>query len=137
MIQDAVTAGFLPKQPLETRFFPQSLKQPFPRGFGGEDRAAAKLFRKADEARQQTVDGHNGPRRHEPDSVQHPVQLLKMMAAILRLFGRADSVHRSSKRSFHGCLTRLGSGRLKNTFKSDCAWQHVTRIEDLCRTHVS
>ena len=31
--------------------------------------------------------------------------------------------------------TRLG--RLKSTLLSKCAWQQVTRIEDLCHTHVS
>ena len=56
MTQDAVTADLLPKQPLVTR-----LQAP-----DDEDKATAKLHvqkapQAADEAWQQTVDGHNGP----------------------------------------------------------------------------
>ena len=56
MIQDAVTVDLLPKQPLVTRR--QALDD--------EDKATAELHvqkapQAADEAWQQTVDGHNGP----------------------------------------------------------------------------
>ena len=50
----------------------------------------------------------------------------------LRPCGRADAVHRSSRRSFHGCRTLLR--RLKSTLLSKGAWQQLTRIEDLCHT---
>ena len=65
-----------------------------------------------------------------------PAPLLKMtvmMWIFPRHLGRADSVHHSSKRSFHGCLTGLNPC-LKNTLLSKGAWQQVTRIEDLCHT---
>ena len=59
-----------------------------------------------------------------------PLEMTTMMMwNSLLLLGRADSVHRSSKRSFHGCLT--GLRRLKNILDSKGAWQHVTRIENL------
>ena len=68
MIQYAVTAGFLPKQPLETR--PDAVigaaTSTYFEALDDEDSATAKLYvqkvaQAADEAWQQTVDGHNGP----------------------------------------------------------------------------
>ena len=48
---------------------------------------------------------------------------------------RADSLRRSSKRSFLDSL--IGLRGLKDTLLPNGAWQHVTRIEDLCHVQVS
>ena len=73
MIQDAVTAGLLPKQPSETHL--------------GEDQATAKFYIQkaawaADEAWQQTAELHNRPVVTNPTVCQNsniPVRPLKMM----------------------------------------------------------
>ena len=77
MIEDEVTAGPLPKQPLETRLAAvgETATSTYFRAFGDEDRATAKLyFRKAalaqDEAWQQTIGGPAGAKRHKPDNAR-------------------------------------------------------------------
>ena len=122
MIQDAVTAGMLAKQPLETPLAAviEAVITTNLEALDGEDKATAKLHvqkaaQAADEVWQQTVDGHNGPVVTNPtvSDSNIPVRLLKttMMTWIfLRPLERADSVHRSSTRSFHGCLTGHDSG---------------------------
>ena len=80
---------------------PRSLQQPPPptlRHLKTETELhVQKAAQAADEAWQQTVDGHNGPCVTNPNI---PVRLVKMMTAkmwmFLRPLGRADSVHRSS-----------------------------------------
>ena len=67
-IQDAVVAGLLPKQPLETRLAAiiETATSTYLETLDGEDEGTAnpyvqKAAQAADEAWQQTVDGHNGP----------------------------------------------------------------------------
>ena len=86
---------------------------------------------------QQRVQGHNGP------TVTNPTVSADEQSSSASQDDYDDggsdftSVHRTSKRSFRGCLTELGRGVLKNTLHSKGAGQQVTRIEDLCHTHVS
>ena len=54
-----------------------------------------------------------------------------------RPLGRADPVHRSSKRSFHGYLDRIRLRRLKKTLHSKGAWQQVARNMKTCATRMS
>ena len=116
VIQDGVTACLLPKHPLETRLaavIGRALSTYFD-ALDDEDKATAKLYvqevvQPADEAWQQTT---AQTRQCQPSNI--PTPPLRMMTAMtwifLRPLGRADSVHRSSKRSFRGCLTLLVSG---------------------------
>ena len=154
MIQDAVWAGLLPEHLLETRLAAviETAASTHLSALGDEDWATPScMFRKR--PRQQTKSGRRtvaannsvstGPasRTRQWQNLNIPVRLLKMTTAkiwiFLRPLGRADSVNRSSKRGFHGCLTGTGLRRLKNTLNSKGAWQQVTRIEELCHTHVS
>ena len=75
-----------------------------------------KAAQRADEAWQQTVDGHNGPvvtdatvseLEHSSSASEDDDSDDMDFSSTL---GRADSVHRSSKRSFHGVLRGLDSG---------------------------
>ena len=107
MVQDVVTAGLLPQQPLETRF--AAVIETATSTYFGEDRA------KRSESGKQLEDT-TGPslRTRLCENSNTPVQLPKMMTAMIWIFlrplGRADSEHRSSKGTFHGCLTGLESG---------------------------
>ena len=81
MIQDGVTAGPLPKRPLETRLAAviETATSTFFEALDGEVRATAQLHvqkaaQAADEAWPQTVDGHNGPVVTNPtvSELEHP-----------------------------------------------------------------
>ena len=68
MVQDAVTAALLPKHPLETRPVAviDTATTTYLEALDDEDKATAKLYvqkaaQAAEEAWQQTVEGHNGP----------------------------------------------------------------------------
>ena len=68
MIQDAVTSGRLPKRLLVTRFdvVVEAATDVYFEALDGEEKATAKSYiqkaaQAADEAWQQTVQGHNGP----------------------------------------------------------------------------
>ena len=118
MMHDAVVAGLLPKQPLKIAF-PLSLKQP-PPPTSKPSMAKTKLlpssmFKKR--PWQQTrhgskqLTGITGPslRTRQCQNSNIPVRPLKMTTVMIWIFllslGRADSVHRSTKRIFHRCLT--------------------------------
>ena len=74
MIQDAVFAGFLPEQSLETRLAAviETVTSTYLSALDDEDKATAKLCvqkatQAADEAWQQTIGGWQRPKRHKPD----------------------------------------------------------------------
>ena len=122
LIQDAATAGFLPRQPLETRFAAVVDKaiSTFLEALHDQDKATAKLFvhkaaQAAEGARQQTTGGLLGPRVTSPtvSDLEHPSsasQEKTVRTSTSQRPGRADSVRRSSKRSFQGKLLGLDSG---------------------------
>ena len=110
--------------PLETRLAAVQLKQTPPsylEALGGDDRATAKLYvqkaiQAVDEACQQTFDGHNGRTVTNP-TVSELEQTTSASQGgddddldFSLALGRADSVHRSLERSFHGDLTGLDCG---------------------------
>ena len=113
MIQDAELAGLLPKPPLETRLAAviETATSTYLGAVDDEDRATAQLYvrkaaQAADEALQQTVEGQC---QTSNTSAPH----LKMKTArtwTAQHPGRADSVRRSPKRSFHGEPIGLDSG---------------------------
>ena len=131
--------------------WPQSLKQPLSTyldAVDDEDEAMAKLYvqkaaQSAEEAWLQTVGGLQGPCVTNPTvaafEFEHPSPAMKTVRTrISQRPGRADSVRRSSKRSFHRQTDRTRLRRVKDTLLSKKgAWQQGTRIEDLCHTHVS
>ena len=114
MIQDAVLAGFLPKQPLRLAS-PQLLKQPPPPASAPlmtkTERRLNCMFRR--QPRQQTKRGSKqlegcrsaASQTRQCQTSNTPAPPLKMKTVRTRISqhpGRADSVRRSSKRSFHG-----------------------------------
>ena len=113
MIQDAATAGLLQQRPLETRFTQviEAATSTNLEALNDEDRATPMLYvqkaaQAADEAWQQTVDGHKVPSVTNPTAseLEHPCSASQdddCEDVDSRRLGRADSVHRSSKRSFH------------------------------------
>ena len=84
VIQDGVTAGLLPKQPLETRLAAviETALSTYLDALDDEDKATAKLYvqkaaQAADEAWQQTVGGLQGPasqnRQQQPSNIPAPL----------------------------------------------------------------
>ena len=75
-----------------------------------------KAAQAADEAWQQTIDGFHGPSVTNPtvSELEHPGSASQDEDSddmdFPRHLRRADSVHSSSKRSFHGYLIGLDSG---------------------------
>ena len=112
-----------------------------------DDKATAKLYvrkaaQAADEAWQQTIGALQGP------SVTNPtVSALEYPNSASQdddsedMDISAPRKNRLSAPQLQAQLSRLIDRfrftRLKNTLLSKGAWQHVTRIEDLCRTQVS
>ena len=124
MIQDAVTAGLLLQQPLETRL--------------------TQVIETGTSTRQQTKHGNKqstgstGPtlRTQQCRNSNIPVRLLKMMTA------KMPRKCRLSAPQLQAQLLRLSDSdtrprRLKNTLFTKGARQQVMRIQDLCHTHVS
>ena len=71
-------AGLLPKKPLETHLAVviERATSTYLEALDGDDQAAAKLYVQqaapaADEAWQQTVDGHNGPANPTVSELEH------------------------------------------------------------------
>ena len=116
MIRDAVWAGLLPEQILETRFSDviETATSTYLSALDSDEQATAKLHvqkapQAADEAWQQTIAGLQGLGVGYPTiaSLEHRAPPLKMRAAMIwtsQRRGRADSVRRSSKHSFHDSL---------------------------------
>ena len=118
MMQDAVTAGLLLQRPLEARLdvVTETATSTNIATLDDEDRAVAKLYVQKGGPGcmwQQTTDGFDVP------SVTNPTvsELERHLSGsqdddsdmdFSGALGRA--VHRSSKRSFHGCLIGLDSG---------------------------
>ena len=113
-----------------------------------EDKATAKLYiqkaaQAADEARQQTAEGQNGP-----TVTNQTVSEIEHSGSASQDDDDSDfecvSAHRKSPLigpELQAQLSRLSDRtrlrRLKTAHYSKGAWQQVTRIEDLCHTHVS
>ena len=112
MIQDGVIAGLMPKQPLGTRLAAviETAISAYLDALGDEDKAklhVQKAAQAADEAWQQTIGGPQGPSATNPtvSALEHPNSASQDKDSEDMDFpgpGRADSVRRSSKRSFHG-----------------------------------
>ena len=95
MIQEGVTAGRLLQHPLETRLAAviETVLSTYFGAFDDDDTATAELY--VQKAAQQ----------YQPSNI--PLPLLKMMTKrtwTSQRPGEADSVHRCSKRSFHGLM---------------------------------
>ena len=146
MIQDAVTAGVLL---LEARLDAviATATSTYLEALDDEDRITAKLYVQkaapaADETWQQTVDGHTGPVVTNPtvSELEHPSSASQDDDSDGMDFS-APRKSRLSAPQLQAQLSRLSDRtrfrRLKNTLLSKGAWQQVTRIEDLCHTHVS
>ena len=150
MMQDVLTAGLLPKQPLETRLAAvmETATSTYLEALGGEDRDAAKLYvqkaaQAADEAWQQAVDGHNGPVGTNPtvSELEHPSSAPQDDDSNDMDFSSTPRKSRLSAPQLQAQLSwlsdRIRLRRLKNALRSKGAWQQVPRREDLCHTHVS
>ena len=139
IIQDAVTAGLLPKQPLETRLAVVIGTQPPPP-------TSASLMTKT-QSRQscmsrtrpmRSVAANNwraaGTWRRKPDSASSPCQDEDSEDMDFS----APRKSRLGAPQLQAQLSRLTDRtplrRLKSTLLSNGAWQQVTRIEDLCHT---
>ena len=117
-MQDAVTAGLVPKQPFVTRLV--AVVEAYLETLDDEDKATAK--HNVQRPRQLTrhgsrqLKGTTGPpsrtqQYQRLNTAARPPKMMTMMIGIsLVPLGRVASVHRSSKRSFHGCLTELDWG---------------------------
>ena len=148
--QDAATAKLLPKQPLATRLgadIEAANAAHLDTHDGAKKTTAGLCLQKTAEAASkswhQAVQGHSGPavpnptiseceqsssasqdddddsERTSPPTRKKRLSAPQLQAQLARLSDR----------------TRLR--RLKDTLHSKGAWQQVTRIEDLCHTHVS
>ena len=112
MIRDAVLAGLLPEQVLETRLSEviETATSTYLSALDSDAQGTARLFiqeaaQAADESWQHTVSGQQGPEsqaRPLPpwDILAPPLRMMTVMTWTSRRPGRADSVRRSSKRSF-------------------------------------
>ena len=148
MIQDAATAGFLPKQPFVALLDAviEAATVACVEALDGSEKATASLHlqkaaQAASESWQQTVRGHTGP------TVSNPT-VLEVEQSGASQDDEDDSEltfapHRKSRLSapqLQAQLSRLSDRtqlrRPKDTH-SNGAWQHVIRIEDLRQTHVS
>ena len=121
MIQDAATAGLLPKQPTVTRLDAviEAATAAYLAALDGVENVTAlpyirKAAQAADEAWQQTVQRHNGPRTQQYQrlsgaALPHRMMMMNQDPLLLHP-GRADSVQRSSQRSSRGCLSELDWG---------------------------
>ena len=149
MIQDAVSAGLLLQPPLEARLDAviATATSTYLEALDDEDRATAKLYvqkaaQAADDAWQQTIGGHHGPSVTNPtmSDLEHSSSASQDEDSDDMDFSaprksRLSAPQLQAQFSWLTDWTRLG--RLKNTLLSKGAWQQVTRIEDLCHTHVS
>ena len=149
MIHDGVTVGLLPKQPLETRLAAviETAISTYLDALDDEDKPTAKLYvqkaaQAADEAWQQTIGGLQGPGVTNPtvSALEDPSSASQHEDSE----GMDFSAHRKSRLSAPQLQAQLSwltertrLWRLKSTLFSKGAWQQVTRIEDLCHTHVS
>ena len=121
IIQDAVTARLVPKQPLLARLDTviEAATVVYLEALDGEEKAVAKLYiqkaaQAADEAWKQTVQGYNGPTVTNPtvseieqsgSASQDDDDDSELTFTSHR---KAVSVHRSFMRSSRGCLTEPG-----------------------------
>ena len=127
MIQDAVMAGLLPKHHLETRLASviETATSTYLQALDGEDRATAKLYdsasEAADEAWQQTVDGHNGPslRTRQCQRSNTAARLLKTTTVTIWIFSSTPRESPLGAPQLQAQLSRLfnrtGLRRRKNT----------------------
>ena len=115
MIRDAVRAGLLPEQILETRLSEviETATSTCLSALDNDEQATAKLYvqkaaQAADEAWQQTVSGLQGPCVANPTiaTLEHPSSVSQDEDSTSQRPGRADSVGRS----FHDSLIGLVSG---------------------------
>ena len=108
MILDAVAAGLLLKQPLESRLAAVIETATYLEAL--DEDVFRKRPRRQTKRGSKQMTGTTGPslRTRQCQNSSIPVRLLKMMTARRWIFlshlGRKDSVHRGSKFSFHGCL---------------------------------
>ena len=144
MMQNAVMAGLLPNQPLETRFAAiiETATFTYLEALGDEDRATAKLYvqkaaQAADEAWQQTVDGYNGPSVANPtvSELEHPCSASQDEDSddtdFISTFRKSRLSAPQLQAQLSRLLDRTRLRRLEDTLLSKRAWQQVTRIEDL------
>ena len=143
MIQDGVLAGFLPKQPQETRLAAVIETATSLNALDDEDQSTAKLYvqkaaQAADAAWQQTLGGLQGPNVTNPTiaSLERPSSASHDEDSDDMDFS-APRKDRLSAPQLSRLTDRTRLRRLKNTLLSKGGWEQVTRIEDLCRTHVS
>ena len=150
MMPEAVTAGLLPKQPLVTRLgVVEAATTANLEALDGEEKATGKFYiqkaaQAADEAWQQTVHGHNGPTVTNPrvsESAQNSSASQDDDGDDSEFTSGPPRKSRLGTPQLQAQLAPLSDRtrlrRLKNTLHSKGAWQQVTRIEDLCRPHVS
>ena len=114
MIRDGVWAGLLPEHLLEIRLTVaiETATSTCPSALDEEDKATAKLYvqkaaQAADEAWQHTIGDLQGPGVTKPTiaSLERPRSASEDKTVMMWTShrpGRADSVRRSSKRSFRG-----------------------------------
>ena len=108
MIQDAVTAGLLPQTTLGDSpcCCHRSSHHHLPRSPRRRRQSYCQATRSESSpgsGRSMAVEGHNRPAITNPTVLEIALKMITMRTWIsLRLLGSADSVHNSSKRSFHG-----------------------------------
>ena len=150
MIQDAVMAGLLPEQPLVTRLAAvgEAATTANLEAHDDEDKATAKVYSRkaaqaADEAWQQTVQGHNGPTVTNPtvSEIEHSSSASQDVDDDVEIVPAPPRKSRLGVSQLQAQLSQLSDRtqltRPKNTLYSEGAGQQVTRIEDLCQTHDS